>query len=325
MVPAARIAQEPMRLVWRDRLIVGALNLVAGPPGAGKSSLTALIAAEVSRQGRPVILSDCEDDPASVTIPRLAVAGAILERVHVIAPEDAPVFPRDCGLLRDAVRALGAAVVVLDPIGAHFWPEHHVHKRPLLRELALAARESACAIVGVHHTTKGGEIGGPNSGLLGTSRAAYVYGFDPDDEDRRALSCAKINGCDAPPTIVLEHETVDYSAGGRLVQAGRLRSIRESNNKAGRSRGRRHPERDAACHAWLSEYLAAGDDCARRSNEVRADGTGLGYGWETIRRAKVALEVEHVRVGFGGDGHWLWRLPDEHPLRAPIDDPGGAP
>jgi hypothetical protein len=41
-----------------------------------------------------------------------------------------------------------------------------------------------------------------------------------------------------------------------------------------------------------------------------------GFGWATLRRAKVTLEVEHRRTaGFGADGHWLWRLPDEHPLR----------
>jgi putative DNA primase/helicase len=317
---AAEIEQAALRLLWRDRLIVGAINLIAGQPGAGKSSLTALIAAEVSRKGT-VIISNCEDDPSSVTVPRLAAAGAILERVHVIPPDDAPAFPRELEGLEHVVRETGTKLVVIDPIGAHFSPERLAHDRTSLRRLAAVARRAQCAIVAVHHTTKMGEVGGPNSGLLGTARAVYVYGYDPDDEDRRALSCVKINGADAPPTMLLEHETAEHAVGNTLVAAGRLRILRESNTKASRSRGRHHADRDAECHAWLSEFLAAGEDCARAWGDVRNHGTDLGYGWETLRRAKVSLEVEHVRAGQGAAAYWVWRLPDEHPLRQPAEEP----
>jgi hypothetical protein len=54
-----------------------------------------------------VILSNCEDDPGSVTVPRLSVAGAILERVHVIPPEDAPLFPASTTGLEHVIRATG--------------------------------------------------------------------------------------------------------------------------------------------------------------------------------------------------------------------------
>jgi putative DNA primase/helicase len=324
-VPASTIRQSGLRTIWRDRLIVGALNLIAGQPGSGKSSLTALIAAEVSRQGATVIVSNCEDDPGSVTVPRLAVAGGILERIHVIPPEDAPLFPRELEALEYVIKETGTKLVILDPIGAHFKPERLVHDRPALRKLATVAREAGCAIVAVHHTTKAGEVGGPNSGLLGTARAVYVYGYDPDDEDRRALSCEKINGVSQPPTLLFEHEVADYSIGETLIEAGKLRKIRQSNARATRSRGRRDPERDAACHAWLTEFLASGEDCARASTEVRATGEQEGYAHATLNRAKVQIQVEHFRVGgYGADGHWTWRLPDEHPLRVGVGEPEAA-
>jgi hypothetical protein len=89
--------------------------------------------------------------------------------------------------------------------------------RPRPRDAAPARRDRRgapnCAIVAVHHTTKAGEVGGPNSGLRGTARAVYVYGFDPDDEDRRALSVDKINGVAEPPAILFEQEVVEYSVG----------------------------------------------------------------------------------------------------------------
>lgn len=321
-LPAADIPQVALRTIWRDRLIVGALNLICGQPGVGKSSLTALIAAELSRQGKTIILSNCEDDPGSVTVPRLSVAGAILERVHVIPPEDAPLFPREYEGLETVIKATQTACVVIDPIGAHFKPERRAHDRETLRQLASVARRTSCAIVAVHHTTKAGEVGGPNSGLRGTARAVYVYGFDPDDEDRRALSVDKINGVAEPPAILFDQEVVEYSIGDVILEAGKLRKVRQSNVRASTRRGRRDPERDAACHAWLSEYLATGDDCARSSKDVHTVGQAEGYSQTTLKRAKTDLQVEHSRVGgYGADGHWTWRLPDDHPLRSgAIDD-----
>lgn len=324
-LPAAEIRQVALRTIWRDRLIVGTLNLIAGQPGVGKSSLTALIAAELTREGKTVILSNCEDDPGSVTVPRLSVAGAILERVHVIPPEDAPLFPREYEGLEYVIKGTGTACVIIDPIGAHFKPERRAHDRETLRQLAGIGRRTNCAIVAVHHTTKAGEVGGPNSGLRGTARAVYVYGFDPDDEDRRALSVDKINGVAEPPAILFEQEVVEYAVGDTLLEAGKLRKVRQSNARASIRRGRRDQERDAACHAWLSEYLADGEDGARASVDVKIAGREVGYGEATLRRAKTTLQVEHRRVGgYGADGHWTWRLPDDHPLRAGAVDEGVA-
>jgi hypothetical protein len=297
---AAEIPQVALRTIWRDRLIVGALNLIAGQPGVGKSSLTALIAAELSRQGKTIILSNCEDDPGSVTVPRLSVAGAI----------------------EYVIQKTGTACVIIDPIGAHFRPERRAHDRETLRQLAGIGRRTNCAIVAVHHTTKAGEVGGPNSGLRGTARAVYVYGFDPDDEDRRALSVDKINGVAEPPAILFEQEVVEYSIGKTVLEAGKLRKVRQSNARASVHRGRRDNERDAACHEWLSEYLAGCEDCARAATDIKAAGREEGYGEATLRRAQTTLQVEHARLGgFGADGHWTWRLPDEHPLRIIANDP----
>jgi len=316
--PAAEIEQVALRTIWRERLIVGALNLIAGQPGIGKSSLSALISAELSRQGKTIILSNCEDDPGSVTVPRLSVAGAILERIHVIPPEDAPLFPRDYELLEQVIEEVGVACVILDPIGAHFKPEHRAHDREVLRRLAGIGRRTRCAILAIHHTTKMGEVGGPNSGLRGTARAVYVYGFDPDDEDRRVLSVDKINGIAEPPAILFEQELVEYAVGRTILEAGKLRKVRSSNSRASTKRGKRDTARDAACHGWLSEYLATGKDCERPATDVKAAGLEEGFGQTTLGRAKTELQVEHYRRGgYGADGYWVWRLPDEHPLRNP--------
>jgi putative DNA primase/helicase len=319
-LPASEIPAAALRTIWRERLILGTLNVIAGPPGAGKSSLTAFIAAELSRAGATLVISNAEDDPGSVTIPRLVAAGAILERIHVIPPDDAPLFPAEIEGLETVLRETSIRCVFLDPIGAHFRPERLVNDRPRLRQLAGVARRTGAAIVGIHHTTKNHTVGGPNSGLLGTARAVYVYGFDPEDEDRRALSCEKINGAAHPPTIVFEHEVVDVELdGGVTISAGVLRKVRESSERARSHRGRRRPERDAACLAWLTGFLAAGEDFGRHSQAVRDGARAEGFAQATLERAKVQLQAEsHRRGGYGAAGAWYWVLPPEHPAREPI-------
>lgn len=322
-VPAARIPTVGLRTIWRERLILGTLNVIAGPPGAGKSSLTALMAAELSRAGSTLVISNAEDDPGSVTVPRLIAAGAILERIHVIPPDDAPLFPAEIEALEEVLRETSIRCVFLDPIGAHFRPERLVNDRPRLRQLAGVARRTGAAIVGVHHTTKTHTVGGPNSGLLGTARAVYIYGYDPEDEDRRALSCEKINGASHPATLLFEHEVVDVELdNGRTTSAGVLRKVRESSDRARSNRGRRLPERDAACLAWLTGLLASGEDFGRHSQEVRDAARKEGFAQATLDRSKVQLQAEsHRRGGYGADGAWFWVLPTDHPAREPHDDP----
>lgn len=316
LLPASEITPRVLPMLWRERVPAATLTVIAGKPGLGKSTLTAMMAAELSRDGLPVLLSNAEDDQHGVTRPRLDVADAALDRVHLI-PSGALALPRDLDVLREFIAATRAVAVVLDPVSAHFAPERRVHDRPTLRRVIELARETRCAIIGVHHLTKTGSFGGPTGGLLGSARAAYVYGYDPEDRDRRALACEKSNGFEEPAALVLEHETVEYRAGGALLEAGRLRIAGESDTQSDQvlRRGSRSLERDAGCAKWLSEFLAEGEGCQRQTTEVRVAASEAGYGWETVRRAGVRIRAEKLRVGFGGDGFWVWRLPDEHPLR----------
>lgn len=322
-VTASEVKPIKLSMIWHGRIPVGALTVVAGKPGLGKSTLATTIAANLSVDGLVSIISDVEDDLAGVIRPRLEVAGAALERIHLIPLENGPVFPMDFERIQALIEQTGASCLLLDPIGAHFRPERRVHDRPTLRQLVKIARETRCAIIGVHHTVKSsldgtalGAIGGPSGGLAGTARAVYVYGYDPEDEDRRALACAKINGVEEPPTMIFEHETIDLDYGPDLG-AGALRLVAETGARAKSvlKRGKSHKDRDAECQEWLTKCLAEGEDLKRQVSEIKAEGTQVGFSWATLRRIGTSLEIERVKVGFGGDGFWLWRLPDAHPLR----------
>jgi putative DNA primase/helicase len=328
-VPASEIVPRRAMMIWRDRIPAARLTVIAGAPGLGKSTLGTMIAAELSVEGIPGVISNLEDDPATVTRPRLDVAAADLERVHIIPLESGPTFPRDFEAFENLIRHTGSRYAILDPIRAHFHPERLVHSGPVLRELARIAHENACAIVAVHHTIQGRPgmsaielIGGPSGGLAGTARAAYLYGYDPRDEDRRALACVKINGTDPPPALVLAHETVEYEVDGQILDAGLLLPVHVDliSGKEVIRRGARHKERDSACAKWLSLFLAAaaGDDYTRPTRECRIEAAQAGYGWTTLQRVSAMLRIEKQRQGgWGSYGWWAWRLPDAHPLRNP--------
>jgi putative DNA primase/helicase len=318
--PASRIRDERMSMVWRNRIPAGTLSVIAGKPGLGKSTLGTTIAAELSARGKDVVISNLEDDLASVVKPRLIAAGADLDRVHLIPPYSSVALPRDRTMLEMLLADLDAKVLLLDPIAAHFRPERKVYDRPSLIQLVQVARATGCAIVGIHHTVKYARdplnaIGGASGGLVGTARAVYLYGHDPNDEDRRALACVKINGVDEPPALVISQETVEYiDRRDRVIEAARLVIHKQSN---ARSRdvlkpGRRIPERDADCAEWLTLFLAAGEDFKRPVAEIRDEGSAAGYGWQTLVRAQTQLEVVRVLARTG----WHWRLHSEHPFRA---------
>ena len=93
LTPAATIRPAPIAWFMRDRLPMGALSLVVGIPGEGKSTFLVDCAARASRgtlegdfHGKPVAvaLATAEDALAEVMVPRLTAAGANLELVKFV-------------------------------------------------------------------------------------------------------------------------------------------------------------------------------------------------------------------------------------------------
>lgn len=332
VIRAADVIPRRIPMIWRGRIPVFGLTVIAGKPGLGKSTLGTAIAAELSISGLTGAISNVEDDVPGVIVPRLAVAQASMERVLVIPEETAPVLPRDFDRLEQLVAEHDLDYLMLDPAAAHFSPERRIHDRPTLRQLAAIGRRNRCAIILFHHTVKTVKadaidlLGGPSGGLGGTARAVYFFGYDPDDEDQRALSTAKINGIDRPATLIIRHETVEYNSEHGPIEAGLLSAVSTSGAEARDvlRKGRRNVRRDRECLEWLTLFLAKGDDHSQQAKAIKREGAAAGFGWQTLLRVGQQLKVDHVRHGFGGDGFWTWGLPGGHPLREPQDQEAQA-
>ena len=93
---ASDLEPEKLVWVWPGRIPEGKLVLLGGPPGLGKSQLTAFMSATVSNGGHwpcgegstlpgGVIFMSAEDGVQDTIIPRLMAAGADRKRVHNVA------------------------------------------------------------------------------------------------------------------------------------------------------------------------------------------------------------------------------------------------
>src|SRR5262249_44074013 len=147
------IVERKLCWLWPGRIPLGKFTLFAGDPGLGKSAATIDIAARVTRgtswpDGAPndqpgsVIILSAEDDDEDTIRPRLRVAGANLDKVHILqavrhAKTDGDTtldhfsLATDVAALRDAVVSLeDVRLVIIDPISAYLGnTDSHVNAR----------------------------------------------------------------------------------------------------------------------------------------------------------------------------------------------------
>ncbi|WBL78819.1 AAA family ATPase [Bradyrhizobium xenonodulans] len=221
---ASDLEPEKLVWVWPGRIPEGKLVLLGGPPGLGKSQLTAFMSATVSNGGHwpcgegstlpgDVIFMSAEDGVQDTIIPRLMAAGADRERVHIVSAATKPdgtgrktfSLKTDVDLLEDMARKIGTVrLIIVDPISAYMGGSDgngNVETREVLEPLADMANRLRIAVVAVTHLNKGG--GGGNQSALNrfagsiafvaAARAAFAVIEDPEDDERRFLLQAKNN------------------------------------------------------------------------------------------------------------------------------------
>ena len=333
-VRASEVAIEQVRFLVPDRVPLGALTLLCGDPGLGKSTWTCAVAAGTTQghYGEParVLMANAEDGAAHVIVPRLAAAGAELERVELFTVPDADgerpfTVPDDIARLERHVQACGARLVVIDPLNAHLGEQTNAHRdhsvRRALAPLALMAQRLDVAVLVVAHLNKAAgtdalyRVGG-SIGLVGGARSVLLFTRDPDDEPdgpRRALGHIKSNWSMLAETVVYAHEPVEVTIAGTTVQTHRLALIGESTI-AGRElldvdRDDPPASKRERAREMLAELLSDGD--WHRAQDIVEAGRAARIGRRLIYKAAEEVGVERERRDFHGIA-W-WRLPVVQP------------
>jgi putative DNA primase/helicase len=333
VVSAASIRVEQVQFLEPQRVPLGAVTLVVGDPGLGKSTWTCLLAARTTSgaNGIPssVLMANAEDSPAHVIVPRLAAAGADLSRVEFFTistgdDEDRPfVLPEDVLRLEAYAKKCGARLVVLDPLAAFLADavntksDHHV--RRALAPLATMAQRLGIAVVVVAHLNKSAgtdplyRVGG-SIGLVGGARSLLLFARDPDDPEgeqgaRRALGHVKSNWGQLADTLLYEHESTDATVRGTTVETHRLVVVGESGVDGRSLLGTDPDDPPASQQERALELLAdvLGDRDWHRGSTVKDAAKRAGISHRTLQRAAKDAGIEYDERGFP-KVTW-WRLP----------------
>ena len=341
---ASEIEMIPIRWLWPNRFAFGKVSILAGHPKLGKSQVTASIAAVATTGGKfPVDRTDCprvgvailsaEDDPADTIVPRLALAGADRDQVHILGmiqeTDDRGGKRRRQFSLEQDLAKLDAlldevgdiGLIVIDPLTAYLGriDSHKMSDvRAVLGPLSEFANRTGVAVLCVTHLNKAGGSGEAmmrvigSGGFVAAARSIYLVMKDADDPKRRLFLPAggnntpddvqglayQVRGGEPKPGIVSacvvwEPEPVQVTADDAMVAA---------------SGGGKVTSLDEA-KEFLLDLLGEG---RVRSKDVWATAEREGHKKRTLDRAKEKLGVKSTRDQFGGKPYW--ELPDPHRL-----------
>jgi hypothetical protein len=215
------IAVKPVAWLWRGYLVEGALNVLDGDPGVGKSQFACRAAAHVTggvplpdadlpgEPGNVLILSH-EDEKESVWRPRLQFAGADLGRViswdynrDEKGHQQLPEFPADLRRLEYLIIKHKVKLVVIDPLftyldsGSETSDDKAMKKA--LTPLHMLAQRTGCTILALWHlnkNTNGRKLyrgNGSLGGITGSARSVLLMEED-GDRGQVVVKPVKLNG-----------------------------------------------------------------------------------------------------------------------------------
>lgn len=327
------VRAEETTWAWRGWIPRGALTLVAGEPGVGKTLLAMHLAARWTKgdvegdlHGKPVRVgfSSGEDSPSATLKPRFLAAGGDARLAFFIEfrEQDGTArnisLPGDIAALADLVKREGIEILVIDPIAAHLaetvnsWREGDV--RRVLAPLARLAYERGCSVVAIHHLNKarGGDalarVGG-SVGFPAAARSVLLVGRDPfAGSGVVAHLKSNMGTLMAPLGFGVEETTAseDGPAGRKLVRTARLVWMEGVPSVSVEDILRPWSVEERAsiegAIEWLRDALSNGP---RSSEELRKEAERAHISLATLKRAKERLGVRHERRGLFGRSVWV--------------------
>ena len=207
LVRASEIKAESVEWFEDGLIPLRVVTLITGLDGVGKSTILYTKGALATRgklpghfKGAPVdvVIASSEDHAQTVIKPRLAAAGADLDRVHIVKVlrdglDGEISLPDDLPEVAGQVEKVGARLLIVDPL-ISFMPLHidghkAQHVRSVLAPLARLAEDARLAVGAVVHfngspsTDVRTRISGSKA-LRDAARSVLVCGPDPADESR---------------------------------------------------------------------------------------------------------------------------------------------
>ncbi len=258
---ASTVKMRPVRYLWKGGILSGALNLLAGKPGTGKSTFTYNLTADITngtvkgdyynKPGQVLVVST-EDSDEHVIIPKLRAAGANMDLVALLEVDSMFAFPEDVGLVRELLESLNlehpekpVRLIILDPLVNRISAELNAHRdkdvRQALEPFQSLAEEYHMTVLGIVHNNKATDqdplysISG-STAFGAVSRATLVLSKAEDYEENheRSVGIVKNNwGPDDLPAYRFKIEGSHLAADhedeiGEAITTSRLVWVKKS-------------------------------------------------------------------------------------------------
>ena len=332
-VRMSEVVERRPEWLWRNRIPSGAIAILDGDPGAGKSTLALDIAARVSTGGTlpdsdsgevgNVVVLSAEDDLAATVRPRLRLAGANLENITAIqtssndpADECFVRLPRDLKVLEQAMEQMGSVkLVILDVFTAYMPPELSTNKdqdvRHALAPMSALANRTGAAFLLLRHLNKNVGTaaiyrGGGSVAITGAARASLLLARDQINPDERTLAVVKSNLGPIPQSVNLKilslpdgMSKIEWCGLNDQTAEDLLGSQSVANTPEQRAQTQ---VKDQAAE-WLEEILAGG---AMKADDVKEAARDNCISRRALESATAILGIKFYKEGFGGK--WWWEM-----------------
>lgn len=338
LTAASTYRVERVRWLWEDRIAMGTLSLVAGPPGTGKSTICYTLAADATRGklvgeywGTPksVLVAATEDSWSHTIVPRLLAAGADLSRVfnvEVVTSEGLSGslnLPHDIDGMAHLARENDAALLILDPLMSRLDGKIDSHKdadvRQALEPLAKMADAAGMAVLGLIHHNKSSSTN-PLSSIMGSAafgavaRSAHTVIKDPSDETgkRRLFATHKNNlGREDLPMLAFTLETFRIptddgdATTSRVAWQGEAEGTVEDAMIAANTPKRERTSALDDAAEWLYGYLDSQGGYAPSGDARKAGRKDDAFSDRTLKRALSKLGGRAEGHGFPRRTYWV--------------------
>jgi hypothetical protein len=330
-VLASEVMPQKVQWFWRDYIPLGKVTMFDGDPDEGKSMVTGDLVARTTSgsvmpdrsaagcPGAGAVIVSLEDGAADTIVPRLIAAGADLSKVRIISTvrdtsgiERTPRIPEDLPAIEAAIRNVGAALLIIDPLSGVLDGNTDSHRdqdvRRSLAPLAALAERTGVAVICIRHLNKSGGLnpkyrGGGSIGIIGAARAAFLFGSAPGRDGVHVMAPIKGNLWRKKPPAL------EYSIGEKNQQPV---VIWDGESQCTAASLLAPPESKEESNAitlakdFLRGLLAGGPKAAEY---VLKEAHDAGVAQKTLYRAKNELRVASRKEGME-DG-WVWALPEK--------------
>lgn len=300
IVTADRIQMKAVRFLWKPFLQRSAFHLLVGPKGAGKGTVLAWLAAQMTQgfegeAARAVLWISTEDSFEIDVKPRFVAQGGD-ERL-LLAVRQSVKLPDDLPALEAVCREWDVGLVVIDPIVGAVGSVNSNDEGPVVAAIGglnALADELDLAVIGVRHIGKGADRNAldrvlGNVAWVNTPRA--VLGMAQDDSRVVTLEVLASNRVRAGSSFDFQIQEAELPGLDGVVTKVSMKgwSNRSMDEvlASRREKGSKIPE----VKEWLLERLQEGEDFTKEQLTPECI-EKFGVGKASIDKAATALKEE---------------------------------